>query len=723
MSDLRRVGLHFSVAGGEHARSAPLNVAQVNSCSADRYLVATDTARLDTSEMQLLTGVLWPGATDQIVSALLVAPSGVWLLAERPWTEIQVVGRQVLCASGDVSTQVVSVAHMSQQLAGDLVRYGLAPTEVHAAIVVPGDFEHTFAEVTVIGAKELEVMLAAPGRRLTSEHLTVIGARIAEIFTQTDRRQQDVPNPSAPPSAAIPQVDTTQSLSIAQICASLTFPDEPVPQWQTFLDPVQAVAAWKPHPHGLRLRGGFGTGASVVAAHRAAHLAETTEGRVALVVSEPAAVAPMRQLVRAVCDRWTAEQVLIATPEDLATNLLHNLGTVLNRDPEALIAAWKVASISVPIPTVPPAVVRNEVLTVIRGRGLAEPEQYDQYRPQIPADIREQIWTFQAVYAHEVQRRNVADASIAVNKAQSAPRIGAEITSVVIDGANDLTLIELEFLRDLVGPASLTLIDDGLASTRPGAGTLSELGLEPETIDLRRPYRLNLSTWSMVVELLHEDHDPDLAGRPARPQIVGALPQGAKPLVVTAASAVERRAQVVAEVTRKLQTGATPAQIGVISLDEPEPELLLQLRRSGIGIQSVDGESQEEIRVGAARQTRGTSFAHVLVADATDEDLHTDAPQWDNAARRRLLAVAVSRANESVWICTAAGEAQLALNADADDAPAPSVAQAELPEAPSTAAGWPTALTATPDSDVVSAPTSAVAYEDEPDPSSTAATD
>jgi hypothetical protein len=598
---------------------------------------------------QVLTRVPWPGGRDARLAAVLVGPSGVWLVEHRTWPGVAVRGGRLYRARQDVTEDLLPLAELSGRLTGDLVRVGLVPGEVQAVLSLArrGGEPGRVAGVRIVGERDLAATVAGRGRRLSAAAVDVLLARVREIF-----------GPGLDELAAEPPGAPSELLTVLDAAP-------PPPPWTAFLDAAQAGAAWRRWPGPLRVRGLPGSGTSVVAVHRAVHLARTWEGPVALVAPTAGQVGALRSRVMTIAPELV-DRVVVARPAELARRVLTGAGIPVRDDPALVGSAWSTAERSAGVLAIgfdgqtSDGRLRNEVLDVVRGRGLTEPAAYQDLRPDLPAALRHRIWVLAEAYAAELHRCGVPDDHDLVRIATEALAVGSArpgFDAVVVDGAQDLTLGALRFVAALAGDGedALTVLDDGLPGLAPVGPTLREAGIDvaDRVVDLEVSHRLSIQSWAYAVGLLTADGVPDLAGATDLPRVRAGLVEGAEPVYVRSAIARLRRAKLVGRLLDLLASSqARPGDAAVLYLaEEVDPDLLTDLAEAGLPVVGLAEPDPGAVHVGTVGEARGLEFDHVLVADAPHR-MFVDEP-LDSGQRvlaRRALALAVTRARTGVWI-------------------------------------------------------------------------
>ncbi|MCL2091832.1 MAG: hypothetical protein FWH11_11670 [Micrococcales bacterium] len=426
------------------------------------------------------------------------------------------------------------------------------------------------------------------------------------------------------------------------------------------LSPAQAAAVGGRFPGPVRIRGAFGTGRSVAVAYRAVHLAQTRPGLVAIVVPAAAQVEPMRRRLQSVASTDVLERIVVDVPAGIARSVLAEFGTEVDPAPESVARAWSVAQRSTGLGAAQGrsiGLLLDEV-ALIRGRSLTSEGDYARLRQEMPSGLRHQVWVLHETYLAELRRRNLPDEHDLIRMARAALRAGvpSELTAVVVDDANDLTLDQLTMLRETVGTGTdaLTVVDDGLPGLLPVGATLGEAGIDiaQRQVDLAHEFRLTGPAWTSLVRLLEADTGRDVVGTTDRPRLAGRLDDGEGPAYLRSQAIRLRRDKLVERVVELIGEGVPPESIALLHIeDEPEPELVAELVRAGVMVRGLDALDVPTVALGRSRDARGVEFDHVLVPDARHRDVvPVGSLRWDQRQRRRLLGLALSRSRETAWI-------------------------------------------------------------------------
>ena len=133
---------------------------------------------------------------------------------------------------------------------------------------------------------------------------------------------------------------------------------------------------------------------------------------------------------------------------------------------------------------------RDELAWIIKGRGLTV-EDRDTYMSSprtgrgtaFAQHVREQIWDLFLLYERRLRARNVIDFDDVLRLARDQVRAHGDrggFDAVIVDEAQDLTRVGLEFLAAIAGGRDdgLLLLGDGQQSLYPGGHSLGAIGID-----------------------------------------------------------------------------------------------------------------------------------------------------------------------------------------------------------------------------------------------------
>ncbi|MET9953428.1 UvrD-helicase domain-containing protein [Streptomyces sp. NPDC006339] len=474
--------------------------------------------------------------------------------------------------------------------------------------------------------------------------------------------------------------------------ALLSGPDElleilsrPFDAWRVFLHPSQRRIAYRPSYSGpARVTGGPGTGKTVVALHRALHLARR------LPADAPDASILVTTFTKDLAaDLQSNLELLIPEPGLRAKIHVVNVDALANQivrenrgAPLALVTGqreitsrWARVARRLDIDFTD-VFLDQEWRQVVLAQDLRSPEEYlkasrtGRGTPLSPLK-RAQVWRAVEAFTQDLRQANewtflqVCAEAARILDEQAAPR---RYRHVVIDEAQDLHPAQWRLLRALVAPGADDLFIAGDTHQRIYGNRVSlrALGISVtgRSTRLRINYRTTkeILTWStrLVAEAQVDDMDggeDSLAGY--RSAYRGAVPQ-----LGGASSKAEEIAGLVSRIAEWTCSGVEPHEIGVaVRYLQLGRDIAAALEQSGqratvLGSSPATGEG---VRIGTMHRMKGLEFRCVAVAGVNDgvvpmqsavtaEDVDLQQHREDMLGELSLLFVACTRAREALHV-------------------------------------------------------------------------
>ena len=587
---------------------------------------------------------------------LAVGDGGVWVIQACPWRwrRDDRGALQIL----DADEAVTELARDTDAVEEVLAVPGLSPNLIRP-LLVSGFAEgaaFTYGRVWLIGVERLAEVLDAPGLRLSPDLQRATLQRLA-AFCAGD------PDDGQPPAAGGPFPIVAGEWRPKPLLVASVVTEGMLEPWMQRLHPEQIGALRRSHRGPALLRGGPGTGKTVTAVQRAAYLADRVPGRVLL-------ASPVRTLIGVARSQYrrlspaTMERVEIATLHGFALRLLADRGVACNVDDPGLdaafVRAWRrVGGLGLGA-WAPPEYWREEILSVVKGRGLEGFEEYlGSPRPgravPLPLPRRRDVWELYLAYDEELARRDLQDWYDVVRLARDSLRkepLEAGYAAVVADDVGDAPLTGLQMLHLLVGdrPDGLLLVGDAT----PGPVALREAGIEVggRVTVLRTPHRDPAAVVEAAVAVVAEDGEdamraadridtwPEQPGKPVRHD-------------VTPDRATHDR-RLLERLRGDIADGVAGGGIAVLC---PSPRSAARYRRllagEGLpvaGLRSTYLAAEAAIKVGTVSDAGGREWAAVfLPADDPLRPMQTLA-QLERARAERFAAMTAAR--DRLWVGT-----------------------------------------------------------------------
>jgi len=588
-------------------------------------------------------------------------------------------------AHGDVTKLLDQAGAVEDVLAGA----GLAPTEVVPLMVLAGrrNVRAHLDRVVLLGEKDLIRELVRWGVRLPPELVErLIGALDRECPPMP---AGDEPGPRSSPSSAASSASAVSASAAEDALMSRddlwrALQDgaerEPIESWMTWLHPRQARLVNREFSGPARIRGGAGTGKTVLALHRANYLA--SRGRRVLFTSFVKTVPAVNQALFARLAPARPGSVAFMTVHRLASRWIRTEripGRVDDLEAKACFeAAWESVGQGSSLPRLgrPRNYWRDEVGVVIKGRGLVNFDEYSRLarvgrRAPLNPAARADVWRLYEDYQDRLAQRGIVDRAdmlrIARDLARDRSATGGDtgFDAVIVDEVQDLTCVGLQFLHALVGdgPDGLLMVGDGQQSVYPGGFTLSEAGIPVigRSVVLNRNYRNGERILRYALGVVAGDQFDDLDTDPVRGlrDLEAARPGGT---VVEFRGPAGAQGAAMRDRIRKLhdQKGVRFGDMAVLAPTNTAAARWRDVLTGGeipvIALEEYTGSRRDQVKVGTFHRAKGLEFAQVFIPDRDRCPRGRFGHESDDAYReqaeleRRILFVAMTRARDGLWL-------------------------------------------------------------------------
>lgn len=458
-------------------------------------------------------------------------------------------------------------------------------------------------------------------------------------------------------------------------------------EWRTFLHPTQRAVAYRPVYNGpYRVAGGAGTGKTVVALHRAAHLVRRDPDAMVLVCTFTRTLsAQLERNLRSLLATDEARRVTVRGVDQVVhrvvTGVEHRAVQIMGD--RARDAVWADAVRTAGVPSdlaaqLTPTFLTEEFRTVVLGLPEHTRDAYLTVRRlgrgvRLNRAQRLLVWrvieTFESAVAargrttHDLlasrASRIVADPA----HAEGIPRYD----HVIVDEGQDLHAAHWRVLRGLVpsGPDDLFICEDGHQRIYGERVLLSHFGIETRGRSRRLTlnYRTTRQNLALAMGVIGDEPIMDLDGDTETVAGYRSAYSGPVPELRGFATHADELHGIVQTVREWLGNGVPAADIAVLARRSREQEHLVDaLRRGGLPVEVLTRSGSgtgSAVAVASMHRAKGTEFRRVVVAAASDgvvplPHLLTATPEAEHAAvrarERSLLYVACSRARDQLLI-------------------------------------------------------------------------
>ncbi|WP_030713101.1 UvrD-helicase domain-containing protein [Streptomyces sp. NRRL S-237] len=458
----------------------------------------------------------------------------------------------------------------------------------------------------------------------------------------------------------------------------------PFDAWRVFLHPSQRRIAYHPSYNGpARVTGGPGTGKTVVALHRALHLArqlpdDAPDDSVLLTTYTRNLAADLRHgLELLIPDEALRAKIRVVNVDALANQLVReDRGaplTILTGQKE-INSRWNALARRLDLDH-SDVFLDQEWRQVVLAQDLRSPEAYLKAsrsgRGTALSPLRRaQVW--RAVEAFTRELRQAGEWTFLQVCAEATrllePRTDRPFRHVVIDEAQDLHPAQWRLLRASVAPGPDDLFIAGDTHQRIYGNKVSLRGLGVNVTGRSHRLRINYRTTHEILQwstsLLDRENPDDMDGGTESLAGYRSVLNGAHPELRAAGSKAEEIAELTRRVTEWMADGVEPGEIGVaVRYMQLGKEIAHALEQADLPVRLLGGTqgAGDGISIGTMHRMKGLEFRCVAVAGVSDgvvplasalTPVEVDAQQHqdDRLGELSLLFVACTRARETLRV-------------------------------------------------------------------------
>jgi len=451
--------------------------------------------------------------------------------------------------------------------------------------------------------------------------------------------------------------------------------DFPWDRWTIFLHPVQRTIVQRDFAGPARVSGSAGTGKTVVALHRAAHLARTYPDSTTLLTTFSN---PLANLLRSKLN------ILLRSEPKLAERIIvDSLQTVGERLYRGQLGELKLASdfavrdvIAAHASGSPfrPTFILSEWLQVVDAFGLTSWDEYRDVRrlgrkTRLREEQRVQLWSiFEAVLSELKSKGLLTPSNVFFRLAEAIPaRNHPPYEFAIVDEAQDLSVAQLRFLAALGWKRPNALFFAGDLGQRIFQQPLSWLSQGVDVRGRSKTLQINYRTSHQIraqADRLLSATVTDLDGITEERKGTVSVFNGPQPVVRTFSS-VKDEEQAVSEWLKDLcGQGVHPHEFGVFVRTSMEiPRAIAAVERAGLKYQILDKDLETtagSVPVATMHLAKGLEFKAVAVM-ACDDEIIPLGERLEQASEfadleeaynteRHLLYVACTRARDHLLV-------------------------------------------------------------------------
>lgn len=448
--------------------------------------------------------------------------------------------------------------------------------------------------------------------------------------------------------------------------------EAPLERWIAFLHPSQRALVEGNYNGPTKVSGSAGTGKTVVAMHRARHLARQGK-RVLLTSFVKTLCKNVEQSLRLFCSTQEQERITVSTVHSQALSLLRRTHPKIQPASEPTIRDLLAELGRRDAPGMRQDFVRAEWSAVIQAQGIRTWAEYRSARrtgrgTPLSTRDRKALWkVFAGVHARLAQANTLDWPGICrrVTEQLEAGELESPYDAVVVDEVQDLQPPELRLLAALGAraPGDLMVVGDAGQRIYPGGFGLGALGIKVRGRShvLRVNYRTTEQirrAADRVLGTVDDDVDDEQEARDRTRSLL----QGPTPDLHGCESSDQEMKGAVDTIRRWMDDGLRPEAIAVFARTKRVlDELSTVLREAGIAAHRLaddDRPPKGSVRLGTMHRAKGLEFKAVLLVGCAEGQLpsegvlrHLSDPQdreQAEARERRLLYVAMTRARDEL---------------------------------------------------------------------------
>lgn len=461
--------------------------------------------------------------------------------------------------------------------------------------------------------------------------------------------------------------------------------DYPWEKWTVFLHPAQRKLVERDYSGPARVSGSAGTGKTIVALHRAAHLARTnTDARVLLTTfSDPLAYSLQNKLSRLLGkEPRLGERLEVESMNTVGMRLYKaNLGNLTIAPKEVVKLLLQEASAQVQNHKFSAYFLRTEWEEVVDAWQLDTWEKYRDVvrlgrKTKLPEQQRKVLWEMFEIVRTGLSSKGMKTLSQMFSElaVHLAGKNNPPFDYAIVDEAQDISIAQIKFLAAVSSrPGSLFFSGDLGQRIFQQPFSWKSLGVDirGRSFTLRINYRTSHQIRQQADRLLAPEL-ADVDGIVEDRRATQSVFNGPKPTIEVTYSQEEEKNVVVTWIKELLRNGYKPDEIGVfVRSDNEIPRAQNAVQDSGAPFVILDEKllpSSEKVSICSMHLAKGLEFRAVAVMACDDEiiplqsriDTVVDDSDLEEVynTERHLLYVACTRARDHLLVTSVSPESE-----------------------------------------------------------------
>ena len=457
---------------------------------------------------------------------------------------------------------------------------------------------------------------------------------------------------------------------------------EPLEKWRVFLHPTQRKIVNKDYSGAARVLGGAGTGKTVVAMHRAKHLAAGLKDKERILFTTYTAnlASDIRDNLRKICSMEELRRIDVINLDAWVAQFLREHGysaEIVYDDKLSRIWANVVAATDY-AGEYPVSFYEDEYNRVVVAQEAFTLEKYFRASrtgrgTRLDRKKRMQIWKVFEAYQNAMKEQKIRDINTAMYECRlliSKSPAETRYRHVIVDEGQDLSANAFRLLRTIAGEEhenDVFIVGDAHQRIYKNRAVLSKCGINVRgrSSILRINYRTTEEIRRVAFALLNGISFDDLDDGFDMGDQCQSLTHGTTPQVFSCSNANEEFDRVFAEIKQLIENNVSARDICVVARTHKLlDDYIAQFTANGLRCYEIKGSKADDrgldgVRVATMHRVKGLEFQYVFIVAANKRIIplasaidHTDAvsEQESMTAEKCLLYVALTRAQKGAFI-------------------------------------------------------------------------
>ena len=456
---------------------------------------------------------------------------------------------------------------------------------------------------------------------------------------------------------------------------------EPLEKWRVFLHPTQRKIVNREYTGAARVLGGAGTGKTVVAMHRAKHLAEKIPrtDRILFTTFTANLAADIRENLKKICSVDELRKIDVIHLDAWVNQFLRESGFSAQIDYDNISSLWEqallTANVDLPFET---AFYEEEWNRVVISQEALSLEKYVKASrtgrgTRLDRKKRIMVWKVFDAYQNLMKENRIRDINTAMYECSRLLKTEGrrpQYVSIIVDEGQDFSDNAYRLLRALAGEEhenDIFIVGDSHQRIYRNRPTLSRCGINVRGRSniLKINYRTTEEIRKYAFSLLNGISFDDLDESNEIDERCQSLTHGEAPQVLSFDNANEEIDAVYAEIHKLMEHGVAAKNICVVARTHKLlNDYIAGFTAKGLRCFEIKGNKPDDrgldgIRAATMHRVKGLEFQYVFVVAVNNRimPLASAINHTDNVSEREsitsekcLLYVALTRAQKGAYI-------------------------------------------------------------------------